>query len=167
MIDVELELEALRRMSTGELRNKYAEVFKEPTRSFNNQHLVKRIIWKLQANVMGGLSERALARARELARDADFRLSAPKPPPTLEAGPVVTAAFEILADSRIPMPGTLLRRKYKDRTIVVRILSKGFEYEGEVYRSLSAIAKKITGCHWNGMLFFNLVPKADKEVVEA
>src|ERR1043166_1330110 len=167
MIDVELELEALRRMTTGELREKYGEVFREQTRSYNKQHLVKRIIWKIQANEMGGLSERALARARELARDADFRLSAPKSA-TTEPGPVLTTPFHASTDARLPMPGTLIRRKYKDRTIVVRVLPNGFEFEGEVYRSLTAIAEKVTGSHWNGMLFFNLVnKKRDKEVVES
>ncbi len=43
------------------------------------------------------------------------------------------------------------------------MLAKGFEYEGEVYRSLSAIAKAVTGSHWNGYLFFN-VPKEAKGV---
>lgn len=45
-------------MTTGQLQVKYAEVFREPTRSYNKQHLVKRIIWKMQANEMGGLSDR-------------------------------------------------------------------------------------------------------------
>ena len=58
---------------------------------------------------------------------------------------------------RLPKPGALIRRAYKGREIVVRVLQTGFEYEGERHRSLSAIAKKITSAHWNGLLFFGLV----------
>ena len=52
------------------------------------------------------------------------------------------------------MPGTTLWREYKGRMIAVIVLPRGFEYEGKVYRSLSAVANAITGTHWNGMKFF-------------
>ncbi|MCK6483010.1 MAG: DUF2924 domain-containing protein [Phycisphaerae bacterium] len=54
-------------------------------------------------------------------------------------------------------PGTILRRTYQRREIVVTVFERGFEFEGRIYRSLSAIAKVITGAHWNGRLFFGLV----------
>ena len=54
------------------------------------------------------------------------------------------------------MPGTKLTREYKGRTIVVTVLNDGYEFEGERYKSLSAIAKAVTGTHWNGHLFFGL-----------
>ena len=76
----------------------------------------------------------------ELARDTDFRLSAPKTQAVAEAGPVVTSSFSIAADKRLPMSGTLLRRKYKGQIYAVRVMPNGFEFEGEVYRSLSARA---------------------------
>ena len=49
-----------------------------------------------------------------------------------------------------------LRGNLKGRAVFVRVLPKGFEFEGEVYRSLSAIAAKVTGSHWNGFRFFGL-----------
>jgi hypothetical protein len=58
------------------------------------------------------------------------------------------------ADSRLPPPGTILTRPYKGQPLQVRVLPGGFEYEGQVYRSLSAVAKHITGAHCNGFLFF-------------
>ena len=55
------------------------------------------------------------------------------------------------------MPGSELCRHYKGRDIVVRVLlDGGFEWEGTVYRSLSAVAKAVTGSHWNGVHFFGL-----------
>ena len=50
----------------------------------------------------------------------------------------------------------MLSRPYKGRDVMVLVLEKGYEYEGEVYRSLSAVAKAVTGSHWNGKLFFGL-----------
>lgn len=61
-----------------------------------------------------------------------------------------------MRDMRLPPPGQCLRRDYKGREILVRVLNRGFEFEGKPYRSLSAIAKAVTGSHWNGHLFFGL-----------
>jgi hypothetical protein len=60
-------------------------------------------------------------------------------------------------DIRLPKPGDVLSRCYKGRAITVRVLDSGFEYEGRRFRSLSAIAKAVTGAHWNGLLFFGIV----------
>lgn len=60
-------------------------------------------------------------------------------------------------DIRLPKPGDLLRRDYKGRAIIVRVLASGFEFDGRRFRSLSAIAKEVTGAHWNGLLFFGIV----------
>ncbi|HOQ48136.1 MAG TPA: DUF2924 domain-containing protein, partial [Bryobacteraceae bacterium] len=77
-LNVEKELAALRRMSVGELRLRYAEVFGEPTGSRHKQWLIKRILWRMQALAEGDLSERARRRAEELANDADLRLRPPR-----------------------------------------------------------------------------------------
>lgn len=61
----------------------------------------------------------------------------------------------------------MIRREYKGRAIVVRVLPRGFEYEGEVYRSLTAIAQKSTGAHWNGVSFFRLPSARGKKKSEA
>jgi len=72
-IDVDAAAKTLNRMTVTRLRQRYAEVFGEAARSFNKQHLVKRIAWPLQANAEDDLSERARRRAELLARDADLR----------------------------------------------------------------------------------------------
>ena len=59
-------------------------------------------------------------------------------------------------DERVPPPGTILTRPFKGREHRVTVLPNGFEHDGEVYRSLSAVAHAITGSHWNGLLFFGL-----------
>src|SRR5688572_30783919 len=75
---IEQTLAALRRMTPALLREKYLEVFGEPTRSGNKDFLFKRIAWRIQSQAEGGLSERAKRRAEELARDADIRTTIPK-----------------------------------------------------------------------------------------
>ena len=64
--------------------------------------------------------------------------------------------FSFAADERLPPPGTVIARKYKGRTLQVKVRADGFEYEGEVHASLSAVAKAITGSHCNGFNFFRL-----------
>lgn len=59
-------------------------------------------------------------------------------------------------DRRLPVTGSLLKRKYKGRVIMVKVLEKGFEYEGKIFKNLTSIAEKITGKHWSGYEFFGL-----------
>ena len=54
------------------------------------------------------------------------------------------------------MPGSVLLKKYKDRTIMIKVLSAGFEYDGRRFASLSAVAGEISGTKWNGFVFFGL-----------
>jgi hypothetical protein len=55
--------------------------------------------------------------------------------------------------------GSVLRRRYRERTVEVKVLAEGFEYEERRYASLSAVARAITGTRWNGLLFFGLTQR--------
>lgn len=159
--DIAREVRALRKMTVGQLRDRYAEVFGEETRSHHKDYLWKRIAWRMQVLAEGDISEAARERARELACDADLRTTAPKefwnePPAPAEPVRTVTGPLPIKTDQRLPISGTELVRQYKGRDIVVTVLEDGFFYEGERYRSLSAIAKVVTGTNWNGFDFFGL-----------
>lgn len=151
----------LEALTVEELRERYAEVFGEPTRVKHKQYLIKRIVWKTQALREGDLSERARKRAVELAKDAEVRMLPPRVLAETD-GPIVTAAFMPGSRATRLAPGTVLRRLYKGEVLVVKVLARGFEYDGEVYRSLTAIAQKVTGSHWNGVNFFGLTPKKQK-----
>ena len=160
-----IEVEILRRASVAGLQGKYRELFQEKARSRHRQHLFRKIVWRLQALAEGELSERARARAREIANDADLRILAPRDFFSVSGQPV-----EIIPDnqgkkrndSRLPMVGTMLRRSWKGRTILVEVLPKGFRYENRQYPSLSNIAFEITGTRWNGFAFFGLMRKAGR-----
>lgn len=115
------------------------------------------------ANEFGDLPERARRRAMEIASDADLRLRAPTMPQTVDSGsPRESVAIQAPThhDPRLPMPGALVRREYRGRTIVVRVLPNGCDFDGTVYRSLSAVAEAVTGANWNGYLVFGLTTDA-------
>ena len=158
-LNVEKELAGLQKMTVDGLRKKYADVFGEPTRSRHKEYLIKRIIWRMQANAEGGLSERALARARELANDADLRVTAPRQPKlaTDASERTVTVATAARPSTDL-LPGTMLKREYKGRMVRVIVLPDGFEHEGERYKSLTAVTTAVTGQHWNVFQFFGLRP---------
>lgn len=165
-LNVGKELAALKRMTVAELRKKHVEVFGEDNRSRHKDYLIKRIIWRMQAQAEGGLSERARRRAEELANDADLRTHAPRQQTNgeAEAGVTRTTAVAFNHDPRVPMPGSYIARPvpYKGRDIVVKVLPHGFEWEGEVYRTLSAVAKAVTDKHWNGYHFFQIPKHQEK-----
>jgi hypothetical protein len=152
------EIAALPRLRVSELRAKFATVFGEPTPSHNKVWLIKRIAWRLQAQAEGDLSERARKRAAELVAGADLRLSTP-PTDATTATREQPTTLRVPADDRLPRPGTILTRRYKGRTLQVEVLDHGFAFDGQVYRSLSAVAKAVTGSHCSGHFFFGLTEK--------
>jgi hypothetical protein len=156
-LNVAKELAQLKRMSTLDLRSRYAEVFGEATNANNKPWLIKRIVWRLQALAEGDLSERAKRRAEELACDADLRVNPPRNETAYRPAPeelTTTRTIPFKADDRLPPPGTVLSRPYKGDTLQIRVLADGFEFEGQVYASLSAVARAVTGSHCNGYHFF-------------
>ena len=126
----------------------------------NCQHLRRKIAWHIQAEKEGGLPESVRQHAIAIAREADLRVRiADNVSRRLREIPLdmaVTTTVVQPRDARLPMPGSLIVRKYKDRTLVVKVLDSGFEFEGRRFTSLSAIAGEITGARWNGFAFFGL-----------
>jgi hypothetical protein len=158
------DIAALPTLSVRQLRQRYAEIFGETTNAGHKGWLVKRIAWRIQAMAEGDLSERARQRAAELANDADLRLSPPKPRATPTPTSVEPSASQAQAarlapvapDHRLPLSGGVIQRLYKGQQLQVTVLNNGFAYGGQVFASLSAVAKAITGSHCNGFLFFRL-----------
>lgn len=157
------QIDAIERMTTSELAEQYEALHGQPVRTRHRAYLIRKIAWRLQADAEGDLTERARKRATELANDADVRVMAPKtqihPPATTSSTTVHRSLPQgEHSDPRIPSVGSAIVREYKGQTIRVGVLpaDEGFEYDGERYRTLSAIAKKVTGSHINGFRFFRL-----------
>jgi len=154
------EIVHLGKMKAKELRIRYRQLYGEESRSGNRMHLYRRVAWRLQANAEGGLSERAQERARQLADEAALRLRPPRQfleeLATSLGAPEPPSEFPVGRDRRLPPVGSNLQRAYQGRSIEVRVLQSGFEYDGRRYQSLSAVAHQVTGTRWNGFTFFRL-----------
>jgi hypothetical protein len=156
-ISVWAEIEQLRRATVSELQARYRELFGQPSRSNHKQFLFRRIAWRLQALAYGDLAEQARERVLAIAQDADLRIKAPQhlvgtSQQVLQ--PTLRSRRRVGRDERLPAPGTTLRREFQGETIVVQVLEHGFQYQDRFYKSLSAIARQVTGTHWNGYAFF-------------
>ncbi len=155
-------IEKARRLTVTALKIRYQKVFGEEARSSNKQFLFRRIAWRLQAKAEGDLSERTRRRAAEIVEDADLRTRTSQGfwswPAEKTRAPRLNRARP-QRDWRLPKPGTLLSRRYRGHEVVVEVLSEGFEYQARHYRSLSAIAREVTGTRWNGFLFFGLTER--------
>ena len=159
--NVTIEIAELQNKTVNQLVQRYEQVFKEECRSRNKQYLIRRIAWRLQANDEGGLSRAALKKAAELAEDAETRVTAPRKHSTEGVKLVLPEPASFVDwDPRLPPPGNIVERQYKGKMIRVIVLQNGFEYEGQRYKSLTAIAKEVSGSHCNGFLFFRLGRKA-------
>ena len=144
------QIRALKDASISELKQKYSELFPGKKASSDNRtYLWQKIAYRIQELEYGGLPEEAQNKVKELAQEYD-----PINNKTLR--PNAVKIQQLLRDQRLPIPGTIITKEYKGLTIEVKILEKGFEYNSKTYKSLTAIAKEITGCHWNGYLFFNM-----------
>jgi len=151
------QLAALATMTTAELAAKFEELTGRPVRTRNGSWLRKRVAWHLQAAEYGGLSEGALTKIDELAPLAMKRFD-----PATRRGRRPSAASKGAGadggrDPRLPQPGAILRRRYGGDLHEVTLLEDGgFEYRGQRFRSLSKIAREISGTPWNGYGFFQL-----------
>ena len=154
------KLTALPAMTTTELCRRYEELFGQPVRTRHKAYLVRKIAWRIQALAEGDLSERARKRAEELANDADVRLMPPRRPAGSADAPAgatrTLKAPTAAADARLPAPGAAIVRQYKGRQIRVIVRTDGFEYDSQRYKTLTAVAEKVTGSHINGFRFFRL-----------
>jgi hypothetical protein len=133
-------LGALQTAPIAELKQQWRELFGKEPPSFNRAYLQSRLAYRIQELAYGGLKPETRARLEALGEQ-------------LDGGNVVLR--RIRADSR-PLPGARLVREWQGVEHVVTVRPDDFEYEGRPYRSLSAIARHITGTRWNGHTFFGL-----------
>ena len=146
---------SLKDESLEELKKKYSELFEgKPVPSNNKTYLWKKIAYRLQELEYGGLPTEAQGKIQKLIQKYDpVNNKAMRPENTFQDQP---RKLNLRRDKRLPIPGTVITKEYKGIKLQVKILESGFEYSSKVYKTLTAIAKEVTGAHWNGYLFFNL-----------
>jgi len=146
-------VQSLQRMTVAELRVEWEVVFGEETRQRHRVYLWKRLARKLQEDQLPKLTPEEEAKVEE------YRAMIRQMPPEQwfpgkQRG--MAKATKVAKGQRVPPPGSVITRDYKGHHIAVTVLDDGFDYDGQVFRSLSAIARDITGTSWNGYTFFHL-----------
>lgn len=135
---VGIDLDGLVDQPRSALVDLWHEAFDEqPPRGLRQAFLARLLAYDLQVQARGGLSPRLVKRLQATAAGDTPRPAAPQ-----------------------LRPGAQLLRTWNGVTHRVEVVEDGYRYRGEIYRSLSAIAKRITGAHWSGPRFFGLVSRS-------
>ena len=145
------EIKALKNAPAEELLKRYKEFYGEDATGTHKTYLWRKIAYKLQEQEHGGLSAKAKGKLKTLIEEFD-----PINNKALRPDKPMVSQQASVKDKRLPIPGTVITKEYKGANYQVKVLEKGFEYNAKIYKTLSAIAKEISGAHWNGYLFFNL-----------
>jgi hypothetical protein len=133
-------LAGLKKASTTELRDLWTRYFDSEAPGYNRRFLESRIAYRIQELALGSLSVQTVLRLEALGEEMDGGKKAIR---------------QVSARGRL-ITGTQVVREYQGVEHRVTVLDDGFEYAGKPYRSLSAIARAITGTRWNGLVFFGL-----------
>ena len=140
--DVETEIAGLFDRSTQELRLAWRKLHRtEPPFGISRDLLIRALVHQVQEQSYGGTGRALRRRLQTLTGERERRGASFDPAVVLKTG-------------------TTLVRQWRGHTHAVLVRDNGFEYEGERYRSLSVIAKRITGAHWSGPRFFGLTKPA-------
>ena len=143
------EIAKLRALDVPALVTRFEELHGKSPRSKHRAWLLRRCAHQIQVAHCGGLSEVARERLAELMSAIELATEEPR----AKSGSLKRSHPGVIA------AGTTLTRAWRGKSIVVRALESGFEYDGAIYKSLSAVAKAVTGSHWNGRLFFGLATR--------
>ncbi|MEI7750546.1 MAG: DUF2924 domain-containing protein [Candidatus Omnitrophota bacterium] len=146
MDNIAEQIEALKTKGTAQLLAQYRELFGNKVAPGNRIFLIRQLAYRIQEQVMDGISLAISDKIQKL-----IRTYAPINKIAIKTKSGKTAAGR---DGRLPMPGSFITKTYKGKRLEVKVLENGFEYQVAIYKNLSAVAKAVTGDHWNGFLFF-------------
>lgn len=133
-------LAALKTAPTPDLKRQWRDLFDSEPPPYNRRFLESRLAYRIQELAYGGLKPETVKRLEALGNQFD--------------GGNVTLR-RIRTDQK-PVAGTRLIREWQGVEHIVTVRDDGYEYQGRPYKSLSAIARAITGTRWNGWVFFGL-----------
>ncbi len=134
-------LAALKTTPTPDLKAQWRELFDSEPPPFNRRYLESRLAYRIQELAYGGLKPETIRRLERLGEE-------------LDGGDMKKRGIRLDRDR--PITGTRLLREWQGVEYIVTVTADGFEWQGRPYKSLSAIARAITGTRWNGWVFFGL-----------
>lgn len=148
------EIMDLQTRSLEELKSKYEALFGGQKANSNNKtYLWRKLAYRIQELNCGGHTNETHAQLSEIIEHYDpINNKSLRPDKTAEE----RAKRNLCRDKRLPIPGTVITKRYKDQILEIKVLDRGFEFKTKTYKTLSAIANELTRAHWNGYLFFGL-----------
>lgn len=155
------QISKLRSADLKGLQDAYKQAFGKSSRSRNREWLFKVIAKKIQDNEEPESAKRPVPLAQLVAK---YAKSAKNKPKSAKREKKSKSKVKPVGgrDPRLPKVGAALQREYKGKKLHVTVEADGFTFSGKSYKSLSALAKHITGQIINGFAFFGLVKKEDK-----
>ena len=139
------QVAALRSMPAPELRKQWQKLFDTPPPRYNRRFLESRLAYRIQELAYGGLKPATVVRLEALGDQ-------------LDGGNIKVRRGRT---DNMPIAGTLLIREYQGVEHTVTVLQDGYEWQGRPYKSLSSVARAVTGTRWNGLVFFGLKNRRD------
>jgi hypothetical protein len=133
-------LAALKSAPTAQLKRQWRDLFETEPPPYNRRFLESRLAYRIQELAYGGLKPETVERLEALGEQ-------------LDGGNLTVRRTRV--DNR-PIAGTRLIREWQGVEHTIVVLQDGYDYQGRPYKSLSAIARAITGTRWNGWVFFGL-----------
>ncbi|NTU77143.1 MAG: DUF2924 domain-containing protein [Alphaproteobacteria bacterium] len=143
------QIKDLQDKSFAELKQLWRDYYQAEPPPYRRGFMARALAYRIQELTYGGLSEKASNRLEDMLAEAEGTK------PKKRAGKV-----------RLPVAGSRLVREWRGERHEIIILSDGFEFAGRKWGSLTAIARQITGTHWNGPAFFGLRAKREGTACE-
>jgi len=166
--DVAADVSAIAKLSREELSAHWERAYGTVLSAGIRTELLRRsAAWHCQARCLGGFTAETNRLLRAAMRDVEAKTSSGQGQPADQPDLPVSRGTSVAAsevsvsrrgkgERRKLAPGARLLREWNGRTHVVDVVESGFVFEAKVYRSLTAIARTITGTHWSGPRFFGL-----------
>ena len=144
----------LRNLSQEELKNLWRTLYGTEPPAHNKAHLVSRLAYRIQELTYGGISETAKAKMKAIMEASGLDENGGEPR---------TKRLRATGRKDQPVVGTRIVRDWNGQTHEVIVVHGGFQYDGRLFRSLTAVAEAITGSHWNGRAFFGLAKSGTRK----
>jgi len=129
------QIMALENNNTDELTKLWSTFYDYEPMSYSKSYLISKIAYRIQELAYGGLSTETRKRMEQMSTNIN--------------GSIVKKKYK-------PLIGSKIIKEYRDKTHEIAVVEGGFAYEGEIFKSLSAVAQYITGTKWNGLVFFGI-----------
>jgi hypothetical protein len=166
-----IDLAQIQTLTITQLKAQITEVTGQTVKSNNRPYLIGKLAKALEAKAAAEAAQaRTAKKAKSVRKAATVKNEKAQKSAKAEKAERQTRTSPRKSgerDPRLPAAGPVLEREHKGKKIRVTVLEDGFRYEGEIYNSLSTIARVATGTIWNGFTFFRIAPYPGRNKAQA